>query len=242
MIDQNLLLPEEEFSAAEQELLLKKADITETSDLLKWHFDAIQLGHARCKALQSKISDWARKFNLFEPWIGDVALRTMIGWHHGVDKDGEWLTYWSSFPHALTEEDRMFKMDIPEAWDPSMTSEKDARATIRKKFNQELNKFLARGIPLAKKEGYERVKVRPTELSKHLGWLVRYQVVGETYIAIGKSLGAKASDEPMEPGERKPDDERHRKTASNGVGKAAEAIGLALRDPDKGAIGPSQNS
>ena len=222
-IDDQLLAPEEEMSIEEQVLSLRLWSIREDSDLLHWYSDARESDHAGCKALHSAISDWAWDFNLFEPWIGDVALRTMLGWQYGFDQEGRWLTYWPNFPSALSEQEQHFRLDLPEAWDPTVISEKEARNQIRGVFAHRLQRFLDRGIELALKRGYERATADPREPERHLRWLVRFQVVGETFTAIGKSLDTEHLKD------------KGRKTVANGVKSAARAISIELRARDLGA-------
>ena len=230
-IDESDVDPDDKMSCEYQILGLRVWQIRKDPALLGWYWSAVEAGHPGCQTLNARLSNWAWDFNLSENWIGDAALRTMIGWHCGRELGEDWLPYRPEFPSALSEEEQHFTMDLPGAWDPVVISLEEAKRRIAGVFNLKLSKFLKRGIEIAVDRGYEETKSYPRELEKHLRWLVRYQVAGESHTEIAKSPDPEDANATA-----------GRKTVSDGVHSAAKAIALTLRVPDAGAIKPSKSS
>jgi len=172
------------------------------------------------RPFESVFNRWREDFHLTVEWFHDAALRTMLAWK--VDPTfppDTWLIHRPGWSGALSDEEMRFRFEA--TWEPTTESETSASTRIQHTCAEELKRFFAERKRMAKKRGFVDVP-RPREQEQHLKFLVRYQVGGESYTDIARSL--KHTD-PAESG---------RKAVAEAVTAVAKRIGLPVRLPAKG--------
>jgi hypothetical protein len=103
--------------------------------------------------------------------------------------------------------------ELPPGWEPTLETREGARQRILRAFDEQADALM------------ECVSTRPKpELNRNLGWLVRYQVRGESVAQIAGGLA------PAElRGDHFTSSENLRATVRFGIQEAADLIGLPRR-------------
>lgn len=154
------------------------------------------------RAFQAALVDWAAAHNLTDPWVLDAVLDHLrIEWKLGeglpLGSAGGTVAYWQPAQHIRPPEYR-----------PEQRTRAEYQETVRQ-YMKDVEADYERA-------GWIRAAA-PGEMMKHLLWLARHQVLGDTYEQIQNVVGIE-NDAP-------PD----LSTVTRGIHRAAEAIGLTLR-------------
>ena len=167
------------------------------------------------------------RFNLSTPWLRDAAIRTIQAWgiNPSLTESNCWFLKMPRIPTALTIEEMEFKLALTWVWDTTSLTRAYARTRAIKDFEAALDQWLDEREQLARDRGFVPAPdIRQAD--KHTRWLVRYQVLGESFTSI-------ARDERMRAPEA-----QGRQTVAAGVRAVATRIGIQLRQTDPG--GPPQ--
>lgn len=164
-----------------------------------------QLGADQLKTLR----EWAKGYRLNAPWVILYAAFTLDMWGSVPGAAGR---YWFAPPDGLSVPSPPpfnFQMPAPDlTWVPRSQAEK----SIRESFDSALAEYLESCERLCEEQGWARLKNRRVA-EEHLTWLVRYQVLGESFSKIARTLTARTP----------------RQTIAQPVHEMAELIELPLR-------------
>ena len=109
-----------------------------------------------------------------------------------------------------------FSFHVPSAWEPSISTRAEAKRRLNAAYKEAREEFFASRERLARSRGFDKPSRSRAE-DRHLRWLVRYQVSGESFTDIARDLT------PEDP-------EASRKTVASGVKQGSKLIGLRLRE------------
>jgi hypothetical protein len=198
--------------------------VRSTPEAVQWFYSARDKSDPRVMPLALELGAWMSTHNLAADWILDSALRTLLAWRLGAEwlEAHELIALWPAWRGALGKDEQ--RLQIEGGWEPTIESRASARRRLLAHAKSEIDSFLENGIRLAQQRGF----VRPAASrcpSEHLRWLVRYQVVGQTFTEIARDDG---HIDPEDSG---------RKAVAFGAKQAAALVGLPLREPDGGAVG-----
>jgi hypothetical protein len=174
--------------------------------------DPIQVGHG--------VEKWLRKWNLDHSWMFLMGMRGVVHIAKNDSWPESWLRTQIYCPPETAEADHLnlAAISVPS---PRASTRAAAWALAVDKVLEEMAEAWARDADAAYAQGYERVVKRPS-LGEHVSWLVRYQLLGETFTDIARR-------------ERPADAENSgRKSVTEAVRRAASLVGLTLRAPDRG--------
>jgi hypothetical protein len=197
-------------------------------DLLKWHkISSASPGlYPDLIELRESLVEWATRYKIAEPWCYQTALETLELW--GQREDARDALLWrtqspSSGERQIQKPETMFRFETSgdhesprRGYDPLKETHEAACARLKNEFAEGLTEYLDRLDLLASERGGDEVSDR---VQRHFEWLVRFQLLGETFIEIGTELVPTTSYF------------RTRVTVRTGVHDAAGLIGLRLRDP-----------
>ncbi len=203
-------------------LELHPEDLRSWPGAVDWFYKAKDEGQPETVLLADALGAWAISHNLAANWIVDAALRTMIAWQQNPElrDNPEWFSLEPDWSSALSPEEQSLEIKWKQAWEPTLESKDSARERLKEDAQKRIDDFLDKSDKLAEERSYVKPPKRRVP-SRHLRWLVRHQVVGQSITEIAEDL---QSDDPKQPG---------RKGVANGVHNAAELVGLELREPDK---------
>lgn len=190
------------------------------ADWLERHRSSLTAARRFAGALDA----WINANHLQAPWLRDAAIRTIQAWelNPSLANESRWFMRLSSHRTALLGgEEADLRIWIPSAWEPTVQPRSFARKEILSQLRKALDQWLDERERLVQGRGYVLAPdVRQPE--KHTRWLVRYQVVGESYTSIARDEGLAAPEA------------QGRQTVADAVRAAAERLGLQLRPPDQG--------
>lgn len=183
--------------------------------------------------LQDALLTWAQQYHLDADWCLDRSLRTLRAWasqppYSPLRRDWDYEVVGQFLPTSA-EERRIF-FTHP-GWEPvlGLLTRAEAERVIRDSFDRYL-----RGHLDAMEEATQRAQVWPEDPTgnqsrpapqmrrtpekrspEHFEWLARYQVEGLSFSKLAHAVY------------------RSRPTVTDAVKRAADFIGLPLREPDK---------
>ncbi|MEW6047002.1 MAG: hypothetical protein AB1609_11045 [Bacillota bacterium] len=135
--------------------------------------------------LQDRLTAWARRWHLCEPWILDKAMDTLALWDDcpalRAQEPPRWdagggFSWWE--PVADAERRIAFEAD---GWDPAMETRGQARERLLRAFAEAVDRHLDHIATLAENRGWTQVVVkrnRSGEPDLHFKWLVQHRVLG----------------------------------------------------------------
>lgn len=173
-------------------------------------------------AIREAVEAWASRWNLQEPWVIKTGLHTLGMWQTGNKQTNFYppgvhlkpdtsLLSREAFPHTLVEHFKDFM-----GWEPTAEEAPEFRRRFLSLCEELVNSHIAtQKKSLKKRDDPETKKKR--ELARHMQWLIRYQIDDQkTYTKLAKRV------------------HREKQTVIDGIGKAAELVGLTLRKPNRG--------
>jgi hypothetical protein len=180
-----------------------------------WYRSAPQGPDSLRSELEADIREWAHGHKIEADWIIDTAIENIANWYESPAQEDQPDWEWPSVGMLgiLTAEEATFTLRLPRAWEPTFEKSSVARKRIKSAFKEALNEWLERNEKLAKERGSQGIPKR-TELEKHIGWLIRQQVLHEGSSEIArKDIPKKATD-------------RARVTVDEGIESASKLIGF----------------
>lgn len=138
--------------------------------------------------LRDALQSWAARWNLTPDWCIERALTTLTNWHQrgdAIDPGSGWCWAAHATFTAIREVDRRFTFGH-DGWDVQASTRVEAADAIRATFERDLKAYLDGMEDHARERGLVPTPAK-RELA-HFGWLARYQVLGESYTAIAKSV------------------------------------------------------
>ena len=171
---------------------------------------------APSKALIRHVRGWQERYGLNAPWITEMALIT-IAEHVQGRASRESGFPWCPMPGGLEVAygdaspllswPGMIDLATMGLWDPQTESRTTAKARILAALEAELDRQM---------DDLELVRLSKPANHRHLQWLVRYQVLGQSMKAIAAEEG------------------KDRTTIRDGLRTAAELLEISLRTPGEG--------
>jgi hypothetical protein len=198
------------------------------TDLLKWPkiSSASRKLYPDLIELHESIEEWATRYKITEPWCYQTTLETLELWRQREDARDALLWRTDSLAsdvRQVQKAETMFRFETSgglesprRGYDPFRATREAARARLENEFAEGLTEYLERLDSLASERGGDEVS---DKVQRHFEWLVRFQLLEETFVEIGAELVPTASYF------------RTRATVRQGVHDAAGLIGLTLRDP-----------
>jgi len=158
----------------------------------------------------SGISVWGNRWNLGAAWVLDQAVQTLAIWLQtfGLRERHDWGPFYNGF--MIYEPPSV----AVRGWNPYEETESEARNRMMKEFKLRLTQHLDSTREDLAVQAFERAPRKSA--AEHFEWLVRYQVLGDSYRAIADDVG------------------RDVQTVREAIDSTCRLIGIPLRPPEKG--------
>jgi hypothetical protein len=183
-----------------------------------------ELARPRARPLVDALVALLAAHRLTETWILDIVFGTVLDWAHGEQASSmgggyRWrapsITRGAGYDAYRLENMPEFSFSAP-AWNPLVQSRAEAEQRLNEAFERERDRYFAERETALSTSARFTPEPAPRELSEHLNWLVRYQVLGESQGTISRRHN------------------RSPRAVATGIRAAAKYVGVTIRSPSKG--------
>lgn len=183
-----------------------------------WYGEACSRGDPSVAEFHTAMESWLDRYHIRAGWVLQTAIRTMRVWEH-YPKDPEDTTWYEA--HVLESEENLRtptkNLEVPLPPVNRLLSE--TKAEIREHYLEAFEKVLRDHLDRIEEEALERslpIMREKFEFEKHIEWLVRFQVLEESWNSIANSSGCDKS------------------TVQEAVRPLLDFLGLEERPPTRG--------
>lgn len=169
-------------------------------------------------SIRRKLRGWAQRWHLTDRWCRNTALGLLLflRYHAAMERPQE-FTWKGTAPDVMKPAIPLcpeFSFLVRPGWDVLAMTRDAFEAKVRGAFQEALKEYCDRREVAARAHGLQKAPAEKRTL-EHYRWLARYQVKGESFADIWRSL-------PQ-------GDDRDRRAVEVAIHRTADEVGLTLR-------------